>query len=415
MISGLLRTAPLVPSAIMVRSVLATLTFMPALSPSVRGLDRLIASVVVSVLLAGCGSTPSAPGTERVLWRVEGRGSHVTPSVDATTVYFGSIDHELLAIEQSSGAVRWRRNTGVTSAWTEGFNTVVAGDIVAMGDIDVYAYDRRTGQPAWVFRAADDDETGTNTLVSDGVTLFAPSFNNRMYAIDAGTGAQRWLTQLPGDNQSSSFNPTLRDGYVYVGIKRFGIPTTGALAALDAMTGAIRWVREFDASYPGALYGCLGRAAFHGANVIAAVEDGRIYALDRVTGATRWIAPRVHPIPPEPGGGYGDKRPLVVVGDIVVAGSDRGIVVGLDAATGLERWRWRQAGSTMAPFTSDGQSAFVRIAGGELIALDASTGVVRWREGAGGMDRGGTFASGAIAVGDRLYVSGFDGYYALRR
>lgn len=388
---------------------------MPALNPSVHGLDKLIAPVVVSVLLAGCGSTPSAPGSQRVLWRVEGRGWHVTPSVDATNVYFGSIDHELLAVDQASGAVRWRRNTGAEGPYTLGYSTLVVGNLIVIGDADVYAFDRRTGAPRWMFRPPELDYTGRGQLAVSGGIIYTGSNLNRVFAIDAATGSERWRVQLPGDDRSSAFHPTTHDGMVFAGIKRFGIPTTGALAALDAETGAIRWVREFDAGYPGAIYGCLGGAVFHGANVIVAVEDGRIHALDRVTGATRWIAPRVHPIPPEPGGGYGDKRPLVVVGDIVVAGSDRGILVGLDAATGLERWRWRQAGSTVAPITDDGQSAFVRIGGGELIALDAGTGVVRWREGAGGMGRGGTFASSPIAVGDRLYAAGFDGYYALRR
>lgn len=81
-------------------------------------------SVAASLMLAACGTdVPTEPRREpevepqpeRVIWRVEGRGVNKVPSADATTVYFGTVDHELLAIDKLNGSVRWRRSTGDTS------------------------------------------------------------------------------------------------------------------------------------------------------------------------------------------------------------------------------------------------------------------------------------------------------------
>jgi outer membrane protein assembly factor BamB len=371
------------------------------------------------VLQLACATDPSPPGgVPRVAWRTAGRGWNVTPATDGERVFFGSRDHEVVALDRATGAQRWRSRTPVATEYTEGFNIVIAGDIVAIADVQVYAFNRRTGDAAWSFGGADGDQPGLTSIASDDATIYTPSFLNRVYAIDAVTGTQRWMTQLPGDAMSGSFRPTIRDGAVFAGIKRFGNPTSGGLAALDAATGAVRWVKEFEPDYPGALYGCLGYSVFYGSTVIVASEDGRIYALDLATGAVKWIAPRVHATPPATGGMYADTRPLVVVGDVIVAASLSGVLVGIDAATGAERWRHGTGfvfplGNVLG--SNDGDAIVVQ-SGGDIVIVDAATGVERWRGDPAGYPTGATTgdaASSVIGAGDRLFVAGFTAFYAL--
>lgn len=391
-----------------------------------RRSSRVFGTVLIVAtcqLLSACSLVePDNPGRERILWHVEGQGFSVLPSMDPTTVYFGSFDHRLIAVDKSSGSVRWSAKTTGINQYTVGFNTVVAGDVVAMGDAWIYAYDRLTGAQRWIYRPEDGDLAGVGFLATDGSTIYAASRRNRAHAIDAATGRQLWVTQLPGEpGVTEAFNPRVHDGLVFVGTKRLELPVAGALIALDAATGAIRWVHDFTLGHPNAIYGYGGLTAFHGANAIAGVDDGQIYALDQTTGAVRWTAPRVHPLPPEPGGSYGDWRPVVVTGDVVVAGSTSGTTVGLDAATGAERWRFREPriGVSFADVTTDGRLVFLRAAGGKLYTVDGTTGAVQWVMGSGasGPAVAGerTYLSAALPDDDRLYIAGESGYWAIRK
>lgn len=295
---------------------------------------------------------------------------------------------------------------------TFGDNTVLAADVVAMGDVDIYAYDRATGTRRWTFVASDLDETGRSALVTDGETIYASSLFGKVYAIAASSGQLRWVTPLDADGtQPSTFGPTLYEGVVYVGLKRFGrIPQTGALAALDAATGRVLWQHEFLPENPGQYSGCFGGAAVIGSSVIVAAEDGRVYALDRQTGDVRWIAPRIHQLPPE--GPYNDERPLTATSTTVVVGSSIGTLVGLDANTGTEVWRNAlNEGSISPTMVNDGRDVFLVVS--RFVSVDARTGKIRWATRGPG-ESSEYWRSPALA-GDRLYVSGETGFYALRK
>ena len=67
--------------------------------------------------------------------------------------------------------------------------------------------------------------------VSDGV-VYVGSFDQKLHAVDAETGAKKW-TYSTGDKVQSS--PTVSDGVVYVG------SDDQKLYALDAKTGAKKW------------------------------------------------------------------------------------------------------------------------------------------------------------------------------
>jgi outer membrane protein assembly factor BamB len=381
-------------------------------------------SVLLGLALpvAACRHEPTGTiGGDRVLWHVDvpGVGSGVRPSFDATTVYFGDRAHHLVAVDKATGRVRWRQATGMGGPETAGSSTVVAGETVAMGDVDIYGFDRATGAPLWVFRPPDLDETGSyQYLVTDGATIYAGSLWGRVYAIDARSGQQRWVTPLPGDASTpagsptlTAGSPTLAEGVVFIGIWRRTNPGTGGLAALDATTGRILWVREFQPEAPGQSSACQWPPAISGPDVIASADDGRIYALDRTTGAVHWVAPRVHRLPPD--GPYGDHRPLVVAGSVVVAGSTTGLVVGLDAATGATRWTsTANDGSVVFQLATNGRLVFATHLASSLAAFDVETGTLRWRLWPDYDNE--RYTSAPAADGDRVYANRTDGFFAVR-
>jgi outer membrane protein assembly factor BamB len=365
--------------------------------------------------MLGCGiSCEPSPGTEppplgRVIWKVAGNGFGVVPSYDSASAYFASLDRHIVAIDKHSGKVRWKSPTGNgPGGLIAGFNTVVAANVVVVGDIDLYAFDRPTGALAWSFRASDDDETGTHAIATDGTIVYASSFYGRVYAIDGRTGVLRWMTQIPGPPgvAVATFDPTVGHGQIFVGVWYDTVPLSGGLAALDAASGRLLWVREFRPRRADLESFSNGGAVLFGDLVIASAADGQIHALDTASGVIRWTAPSA------PGEDVNDFRAVALANDVVLASSLTGIATGIDAATGMERWSAKLSPSSLAYYVA-ADSNLAIFSTSELIALDPRTGAVRWRTGTG--TQGGEFWGYPAVAPDRVYANGIHGFYALRK
>jgi len=371
----------------------------------------LAPAVIVGASCGEGGAAPHPVSGVRLVWHIAGRSGGI-PAVDSTSVYFLSARHEVLGVDKRTGAVRWRSHTGAAGECTTGFNTVIASDVVAVADEGVRAFDRATGASRWTFRPGGDEVT--SFLAADGSTIYAGSHAGRVYAVDARSGAQRWMTVVSSASDVKALRPTVDDGVVYVGIKQFVGPTRGALAALDATTGATRWIHRFAQDTPGLGTGCPGGAVVAGDAVVVSIDDGRVVALDRATGEPRWVAPRLQNLPAGAGGSpENDQRPLAVRAAVLVAGSTTGYLTAVDAATGQERWRaTANLGSAVYPLVAGDSSVYVTHLGGQLAALDLRTGRTRWV--AGNTRSGGDFTLSPAVDGRHLYVGGPGGYYAFR-
>jgi outer membrane protein assembly factor BamB len=363
--------------------------------------------MLLSIAALTCnGSTEPGQGG-RVIWQVAGTGWSITPSHDSSRVFFGTMDHRLLALDRETGEQLWEASTGVgPGGATAGTNTLVVGDVVVIGDVDIYAFDRATGEQRWVFQPSDLDETGRDRLSADHETIYASSLYGRVYAIDAKSGAQRWMTQIPGGaERTSTIDPTISDGVVYVGTWHETHPLTGGLAALDAATGQILWIHDFTPRSPELDSYCRSHPVVTELLVIASAADGRIYGLDRETGDTRWVAPAIE------GYTYDDLRWLALANSTLIASSMTGTATGLDPQTGDLKWStYLHGGALLGDITTDGDIAVFGLS--EIVALDVGTGVVLWRTGEG-KEGGGYWGQPAID-GPRVYASRKDGFVALR-
>ncbi len=122
-------------------------------------------------------------------------------SAPTRTVYVGSEDHNLYALDTRTGHLRWRFPTGggVVSS------PAVAAGVVYVGshDENVYALDARTGRERWHFPTGD--YVDSSPAVAAGV-VYVGSDDHNLYALDARTGHLRWRFQT-GDAVHSS--PTI--------------------------------------------------------------------------------------------------------------------------------------------------------------------------------------------------------------
>jgi outer membrane protein assembly factor BamB len=192
-------------------------------------------------------------------------------------------------------------------------------------------------------------------------TLFVPSADRHLYALDARTGAVRWRFDAGAPVLSE---PLAAAGYVVSGAGE-------RLLALDAATGELAWSvagRGFSA----------GRAACDGERVYTAAADGYARAHDLRTGREAWSHPMVS----------GDRHRVALYSgwdDMVVLGGGIAIVAtvsgsqALDVATGTPRWTF--PGTTMYPpavVLGDG-TALLTTEQGVVSRVGLADGVAVWQ------------------------------------
>lgn len=223
-------------------------------------------------------------------------------------------------------------------------------------------------------------------------------------------GGLRWILQADGPIRSS---PTVAGGRVYIG------SADGRLYALDAGTGAEAWRYDAGSAIPSTAAVGRGRVFFQD-------RAGVVHALNARTGAEAWRF-RTGPDMDLPWGNEGWDYFIsspALAGDAVLVGAGDGTLYALDAATGRVLWQYATEGRIRSsPAVADG-TVYVGSADGSLHAVALATGERVWRfdaEGRSlasadfGFDRRTIMSSPAVDA-DGVYVGSRDGHlYAVDR
>ncbi len=152
-------------------------------------------------------------------------------------------------------------------------------------------------QPAWPDQPRLPFDVAYRPVVHGGMLFVASSRDDRVTALDAASGEERWHFAADGPIR---FVPTLWDGWVYF------VSDDGYLYCVDASEGRLRWEvprRSFARARCWAMNGSF-RPGRRGAPVIAEEKDGSatvyfaagiwpfmgifLHALDARSGAVRW-------------------------------------------------------------------------------------------------------------------------------
>ena len=128
------------------------------------------------------------------------------------TVYIGTYDHTVLALDGKTGLKRWEcKVDGVvyTSPAIGSDGTVYAGSLSG----DTFALDGLTGQVRWRFRTGAIVDS--SPAIDEEDRVYIGSLNNKVYALDGVTGKTISTMLLNGNINAS---PTLgTNGLLYVG------------------------------------------------------------------------------------------------------------------------------------------------------------------------------------------------------
>ena len=239
----------------------------------------------------------------KVLWTYRGPPSESATLLHRGTLYFGSWDHHL------------------------------------------YALDVRGRKPRLRWRFQADDELNSSPAYADG-TIYIGSNGGHVYAVDAETGKLRWRASAfkrLGPREYFYATPTIAYGRVFIGY------TDGTVYSFGAKTGHLLWTQHAGTYVYTA-------AAVWDRTVYVGSYDGNVYALDAATGDIRWkrgLGASIHGAPTVMDGliyfstcgtcGHGGSR--------YVKTGPRGTFA-LDAKTGRVVWRFFDG--RYSPVVSDG-------------------------------------------------------------
>jgi eukaryotic-like serine/threonine-protein kinase len=342
----------------------------------------------------GVYDSPGIPQPTKLKWQFQTKGQVLSsPAMTADTVYFGSSDHFLYAIDRNSGAEKWKFKTEgrITSS------PAISGGLVYFTcyDGNAYAVDASTGAQKWKFALAGErrfaaahlhgaspvgevmpdpfDFYLSSPVIVDGVVYFGSGDTN-VYALDAASGGLKWKFKT-GDVVHAS--PAVADGKVYIG------SWDSYFYALDAKSGKEVW--RFKSGEDHEIHNQVGiqsSAAVADGTVYFGCRDSNLYAVDAATGKERWRFNNK--------GSWVIGSPAVADGKVYFGTSDTALFYALDAKTGTQIFSLGFHGWPL--FSSPaiaGDYVYIGSHEGKLFAIDLKTQKLAWTFATDGSKKNG--------------------------
>jgi outer membrane protein assembly factor BamB len=161
---------------------------------------------------------------------------HTSPALYKGKVYFGSWDTYLYALDAHTGKLQWKFKTGEQPVYhlLEGIQSspTCADGILYFGSRDgfFYALNATTGKQVWKY-SANSSWVLTTTAVKDGLVYTGTSDTFLFLAFDAKTGKEKFHYRANGYVYSS---PAISGNTAYFG------DFSGSLLAVDIQTGKLK-------------------------------------------------------------------------------------------------------------------------------------------------------------------------------
>lgn len=225
------------------------------------------------------------------------------------TIYIGSGDDRLYAVNPFSGEEKWRLELG---GWARSPAIAADGTVyVGSGDNKLYAVNPVDGTVKWTFNTGGPI-IASATQAADG-TVYIGSQSDRFFALDPSTGQKKWVYDIGNAIEASA--TVAADGTIYVG------SVTGTLVALSPQ-GKEQWSTTLGSIRSAAALDSDG-------TIYIGTLDGNLYALDPADGSEKWRFTT-------PGLGIGGSPAVGPAGRIYFGAGD-GVFYALNK-DGLEQW-----------------------------------------------------------------------------
>lgn len=319
----------------------------------------------------------------RVKWKFHTSGQVISsPLMSGGTVFVGSTDGNLYAVDRESGTLKWKfeAKSRISSSPALADGTVYFGAY----DGNFYAVDAAMGQLKWKFKTEGEhrfsakhlhgSQPATETMtdpwdcylsspaVVKGVVYFGSGDGN-VYALKAASGELSWKFKT-GDVVHAS--PAVADGTLFIG------SWDSYFYALDAASGKEKW--RFKTGEDADTHNQVGiqsSAAVADGVVYFGCRDSNLYALDAATGQKKWAFPTK--------GSWVITSPAVKDGKVYFATSDSGLFYEVDGKTGAVVFSLKfQGWPTFSSPAIAGDFLYVGSTAGKLNAIDLANRRIAW-------------------------------------
>lgn len=251
-------------------------------------------------------------------------GVYSSPSTDEASVYIGSNDSCLYALNKADGKLRWKFKTkGEIKSKPLLYKESV---IFNSTDGQLYSLNKTNSKLQWTFKTGGEkrldmwDYYLSSPVCYNDIVVFG-SGDSHIYAVDSKTGQQIWKFKTDGIVHAT---PAVKNNRVFVG------SYDGVFYALDCSTGDVIWKFKTvgDAYFPN---GEVQKGAvFYENAVIFGSRDYNIYSLNIETGRGLWNM--------KERGSWIIATPLVFEDVIYFGTSDTHRFYGLKAKDGEIKW-----------------------------------------------------------------------------
>ena len=352
---------------------------------------------------AGITDSPPVLSLRGVKFAFQTGGAiRTVPAIWSGTLYFGSLDGTVYAVDAKSGKERWRFTTSEPVSCSP---AVYQNRIyVSSRDGKLYCLQAKDGKSVWSHSFGVDlpytpgfDYYHSSPTI-DGNVLYVGSGDGNVYAMDPANGRVRWKTQVGSRVRNS---PAVTGDLLIVGTMN------GYVIALKKSDGAVAWRYEtFGATLKFEDWGfdragLVSSPSVHDGIVTIGCRDGFVYALDAKTGALRWKYDQdvTWPI----------STPGLYKGNILVGTSDGSFFQSLSLNNGAEQWRLKVKGAVWSSPSIAGSMFSFGDLQGNIYGASAENGEIFWR-----FKTGGAIYTSPIIHDGVVYCGSDDGYlYAL--
>lgn len=315
-----------------------------------------------------------------LLWRFKTEEEvRSSPTLAHNTIYIGSYDYNLYALEAETGAFKWKFPTDGGICCTP----ACIGDLVIVGSEDhqVYAINAQTHDAVWTYRTWNHVRSSPR-VIQDMVVV--GSDDGFVHALELRTSRQLWKFKTWREVRSAAAH---HQGILYIG------SDDEHIYAIEAASGKEKW--NFTTQYA-----VLSTPAIGDGMIYVGSMDGVLYAIDIALGWTTWKHRT---------GDFIIASPTLSEGRIYIGSVDRYCYC-LDARTGRQIWKAQTGGQITSSAAVAAGYVYFGCSDGAIYCLDARSGQVRWK-----FQTGAPVPSSPLVRDGVLYVGSNDHHvYALR-
>ncbi len=302
-----------------------------------------------------------------------------SPTLAHGTIYIGSYDFNLYALDAATGAFKSKFATDAGICCTP----ACVGDLVIFGSEDhqVYAINAQTNTEVWTYRTWNHVRSSPR-VIQDMVVV--GSDDGFVHALDLRSGRQLWKFKTWREVRSSAAHA---QGIIYIG------SDDEHVYAIEAASGKEKW--NFATQY-----GVMSMPTVGDGMIYVGSMDGLVYGVDMALGWTTWKHRTNNFIV---------ASPTLSEGRLYVGSVDSYFYC-LDAKVGRVLWKYQSGGQITSTAAVAAGYVYFGCSDGAVYCLEARSGQLRWK-----FQTGGPVPSSPLVRDGILYIGSNDHYvYALR-